>query len=217
MILETGVNALVHASVAVHVSVTVPPHGPDGTCALKVELLEVPEMRQPPESPLVKLKVLGAGRPPQTTVIGPGAVIVGSAAGLTVMTRDTGVSALVQASVAVQVSVTVPPHAPGVVVNVDRLEVPLMRQPSVRPLVKLNVLAAGIAPQATVMGSGAVMVGRVAGLMVISLVTGTSSLSQASTAVQVSVTFPPQASGIALNVDPKEVPLRRQLPEEPLE
>ena len=63
------------------------------------------------------------------------AVMVGNAAGLTVMVLDTGASALPQASVAVQVSVTVPPQAPGVVVNVDELDVPLIRHPPLAPLV----------------------------------------------------------------------------------
>jgi hypothetical protein len=63
--------------------------------------------------------VLAAGIAPQATVTVPGAVMVGKAAGLTVMILDTGASALPQMSVAVQVSVTVPPHASGVVVKVD--------------------------------------------------------------------------------------------------
>ncbi len=67
-------------------------------------------------------------------MIGPGAVMVGRAAGLTVMTLETEAKGLSQSSVAVQVSVTVPPQASGVAVNVDWLEVPSMRQPSARPL-----------------------------------------------------------------------------------
>jgi hypothetical protein len=65
----------------------------------------------------------------------PGAVIVGNAAGLTVITLDTGASGRPHASVAVHVSVTVPPHAPGVAVNVDGLEVPLSKQPPLNPFV----------------------------------------------------------------------------------
>jgi hypothetical protein len=66
-----------------------------------------------------------------------GAVIVGSAAGLTVMVLVTGANALPQASVAVHVSVTVPPQAPdGVwVLKVEVAEVPLIRQLPVKPLV----------------------------------------------------------------------------------
>jgi hypothetical protein len=79
--------------------------------------------------------VLGAGKDPHATVIAAGAVIVGNAAGLTVMTLVTGASALPHASVAVQVSVTVPPQAPGVAVNVDGFEVPLSKHPPLNPLV----------------------------------------------------------------------------------
>ena len=63
---------------------------------------------------------------------------------------DTDAIALPHGSVAVHVSVTVPPHAPGVAVNVDALEVPLIRHVPVNPLLKDIVPAAGIAPHATV-------------------------------------------------------------------
>ena len=65
----------------------------------------------------------------------PGAVIVGNAAGLTVMVLVTGASALPQASVAVHVSVIVPPQGPGVALNVDVLEAPVIRQEPLNPLV----------------------------------------------------------------------------------
>jgi hypothetical protein len=68
-------------------------------------------------------------------VISEGAVIVGRAAGVTVIVLVTGASALPQASVAVQVSVIVPPQAGGVAENVEELEVPLIRHPPRRPLV----------------------------------------------------------------------------------
>ena len=48
--------------------------------------------------------------------------------------RDTDAIVLPHASVAVQVCVTVPPHAPGVAVNVDRFDSPLIRHPPVNPL-----------------------------------------------------------------------------------
>jgi hypothetical protein len=64
-----------------------------------------------------------------------GAVIVGSAAGLTVMVLVTGANTLPQASVAVQVSVMVPPQAEGVAEKVEVAEVPLIRQLPVNPLV----------------------------------------------------------------------------------
>jgi len=79
--------------------------------------------------------VLGAGTDPHATVISEGAVIVGNAAGVTVMVLVTGASALPQASVAVQVSVMVPPQAGGVAENVDISDVPLIKQPPANPLV----------------------------------------------------------------------------------
>ena len=51
IVLETGASALPQASVAVHVSVMVPPQAPAGSCAEKVERLEVPEIKQPPANP----------------------------------------------------------------------------------------------------------------------------------------------------------------------
>jgi hypothetical protein len=79
--------------------------------------------------------VLGAGIPPQATVVLAGAVMVGRVAGDTVIVLDTGARILPHASVAVHVSVTGPPHAPGAVVNVEKFEVPLIRQVPVIPLV----------------------------------------------------------------------------------
>ena len=64
-----------------------------------------------------------------------GAVIIGNAAGLTVIVLDTEVIVLPQRSVAVHVSVTVPPQAEGVAEKVDGLEVPLIKQPPLNPLV----------------------------------------------------------------------------------
>jgi hypothetical protein len=68
-------------------------------------------------------------------VIFAGAVIVGNAAGLTVIVLDTGASALPQASVAVHVSVTGPPQGPGVALSVDGLDVPVIKQEPVNPFV----------------------------------------------------------------------------------
>ena len=42
IVLDTGANGLKHASVAVHVSVTVPPQAPAGVCAENVDGLDVP-------------------------------------------------------------------------------------------------------------------------------------------------------------------------------
>jgi hypothetical protein len=197
--LDTGASVLPHASVAVHVSVTVPPQTPGAV--VKVDRFEVPVIWQFPVSPLVKPILLGAGIPPQATVIACGAVMAGNAAGLTVMVLETGASILPHASVAVQVSVTVPPHGPGAVLNVEGFEVPLTAQLPVSPLLKGIVLGAGMDPQATVIVAGAVIVGNAAGLTVIVLVTGTSNLPQPSVAVHVSVIVPPQAPGAVENVD----------------
>ena len=173
-------------------------------------------MRQPPLKPLVKAIVLAAGNDPHATVVLARAVIVGNVAGLMVIVLDTGVRALPQASVAVHVSVTVPPQAPGVAENVDRSEVPLIRQPPDKPLVNDIVLDAGSDPQATVVLARAVIVGNVAGLTVMVLDTGARALPQASVAVHVSVKVPPQAPGVAENVDKLDVPLMRQPPLKPL-
>ena len=63
-----------------------------------------------------------------------GAVKVGNAAGLTVIVLDTDAIVLPQGSVAVQVSVTVPPQAGGVEPNVDGFDVPLIRHAPLAPL-----------------------------------------------------------------------------------
>ena len=62
-----------------------------------------------------------------------GEVNVGAGAGLTVMTLE-AVNDLPQASVAVHVSVTVPPQGPGAAVCVD-VAVPLIKQVPLAPLV----------------------------------------------------------------------------------
>jgi len=61
---------------------------------VKVDGFDVPVIKHPPLNPLVNDIVVDAGIAPQSTVIGPGAVIVGSAAGLTVIILDTDASAL---------------------------------------------------------------------------------------------------------------------------
>ena len=63
-----------------------------------------------------------------------GEVNVGAAAGVTVIILE-AVIVLPHASVAVHVSVTVPPQADGVAEKVDGLEVPLIKQPPLNPLV----------------------------------------------------------------------------------
>ncbi len=80
--------------------------------------------------------MLAAGTAPQATVISAGAVIVGKAAGKTVMFLETEANGLRQISVAVQVSVILPPQAPAGVCapRVDGLDVPEMRHPPANPL-----------------------------------------------------------------------------------
>ena len=107
IVLVTGASALPHASVAVHVSVIVPPHAPGA--AEKVDVADVPVSRQEPVSPLVNVSVDDAGVAPHAIVIAPGAVITGTAAGVTVMLREPLI-VLPHASVYVQLSVSVPPH-----------------------------------------------------------------------------------------------------------
>jgi hypothetical protein len=218
MVRVTGVKALPQASVAFQVSMMVPPQAPEGLWTEKVDGLEVPLIRHPPAAPLVYGMVLGAGRAPQSTVISAGAVIVGSGAGLMVILRVTGAKALPHSSVAVHVSVTVPPQAPGMAENVERFDWPVIRQPPVFELVKVRILGSGSgSPQAIVIAAGAVIVGNDAGLIVIVRLTGARALPQASVAVQVSVTVPPQASGgIAENVEKFEFPLIRHPPAPPL-
>jgi hypothetical protein len=201
--------------VAVQVSVNVPPHA--FGVAEKVEGFEVPLIKHPPLNPLENGIVLGAGNEPQATVVVAGAVIVGKSAGLTVIVLDTRAKALPQESVAVQVSVTFPPQALGVAENVEGFEVPLTKHPPINPLENGIVLGAGNEPQATVVAAGAVIVGKVAGLMVIVLDTEAKALPQESVAVQVSVTVPPQALGVAENVEGFEVPLIKHPPLNPLE
>ena len=68
-------------------------------------------------------------------MIAAGAVMVGSAAGETVIVLVTGASALPHASVAVHVSVIVPPHGPGAAENVDVADVPVIKHDPVSPFV----------------------------------------------------------------------------------
>jgi hypothetical protein len=213
MVLLTDANALPHTSVAVHVSVTVPPQA--FGVAVNVDAFDVPLIRQPPLSPFVYDNVLAAGIAPQATVIFAGAVIVGNAAGLTVMVLLIGANALPHASVAVHVSVTVPPHAFGVVVFVDVFDVPLIKQPPLKLFVNERVLAAGIAPQATVILPGFDITGNAAGFTVIVLLTEANALPHTSVAAHVSVTVPPHALGVAVNVDVFDVPLIRHPPLSP--
>ena len=106
IVLVTGASGLPHMSLAVQVSVIVPPQP---GAAEKVDVFEVPLTRHDPESPLVKLRVDEAGITPHAMVIAPGAVIVGSGAGETV-TVLLPLMVRLHASVNVHVSVSVPPQ-----------------------------------------------------------------------------------------------------------
>ena len=122
--LVTGVSALPHASTAVHVSVIVPPHAPGA--AEKVDVLDVPVIKHDPVSPFVYVSVDDAGVAPHAMVIAAGALITGSAAGVTVIVLDP-VMVRLHASVNVQVSVSVPPH-PVTVPLLVAVTVPEIRQ-----------------------------------------------------------------------------------------
>ena len=78
--------------------------------------------------------MLGAGIEPHATVVAAGAVIVGNAAGSTVIILETDARGRPQGSVAVHVSVTGPPQL-GTALNVDGFEVPLIKQPPLKPFV----------------------------------------------------------------------------------
>ena len=161
--------------------------------------------------------VLGVGVTPQAIVVLLSGVMVGNAAGNTVIVRETGASSLAQGSIAVQVSVIVPPHEPGAGLKVDGLDEPTIAHEPLSPLLKLRVLDAGIAPQATEILAGAVIVGNGAGVTVTVLNTGTNALPQESIAVQVSVIVPPHPPGGVPKVDGFDRPITMQFPLKPFE
>ena len=132
------------------------------------------------------------------------------------ITLDTDASALPHESVAVHVSVTVPPQASGIAVKVEIADVPLIKHPPPCPLVNSNVLGASVLPQATVMLAGATIVGSAAGNTVITLDTDARALPHTSVAVHVCVTVPPQTPGVAVKVELADVPLTKHTPLSPL-
>ena len=119
----------------------------------------------------------------QESVVAACAFIFGKSAELTVLILETSATVLPHASVAVQVSVTVPPHAPGVAVKVERFDVPLIKHPPDAELLKGNLLPVNVVPHDTVVAAGAVIVGKAAGLTVIILETDAIVLPHASVAV----------------------------------
>ena len=77
-----------------------------------------------------------AGTASQATVTSAGGVVnTAGGAGVTVIVLVTGTRSLPQASLAVHVSVIVPPHGPGAAEKVEVAEVPLIRHEPVAPLV----------------------------------------------------------------------------------
>ena len=141
-----------------------------------------------------------AGIDPQATVTSTGAPLnTGAGAGVTVIVLVTGVSALPHASVAVHVSVIVPPHGPGAAEKLDAADVPVIKHDPVSPLVNVSVEEAGTAPQAIVIPEGAVITGRAAGVTVMVL-DPLIVLPQASVYVQLSVSVPPQPVTVPLLV-----------------
>jgi hypothetical protein len=215
IVLETGVNALPQASVAVQVWVTMPPVQVLGI-AEKVESAEVPVIKQLPTTPFEKVNAEAAGSPPQLTVILTGAVIVGIGAGATVIVLLTGANALPQKSVAVQVSVVTPPQAVNTGEKVDNAEVPKIPQAPTALFVKGNVEGAGIAPQATARLPCRGMTGSGAGDTVMVLETAANTLPQASVPFHVSIMVPPHAGGTDEKVEGSELLERPQPPPNPL-
>src|SRR6188474_1548038 len=149
-------------TVAVHVSVTLPPHTPGSVPNVDVA---DPLNKQPPSRPLVYVSE-DVTAPPQATVIVPAAANVGVAAGDTTM-----VLVLVMVCpqcVVVHVSVTFPPQAPGIVPRLEFTD-PLTKQAPLPPLVKVKLCVVA-PPQATVMVGAAANSGAAAGDTTIVLV-----------------------------------------------
>ena len=140
-----------------------------------------------------------------------GVVNTAGGAGVTVIVLDTDASGRPQISVAVHVSVIVPPHAPGAALNVDVLEVPLIRHEPVRPLVYGSVLVEGTDPHAIVVLAGAVIVGNAAGVTVIVLLP-VIVLLHASVNVHVSVSVPPHPFAVPVLIA-TTLPDIKQLPD----
>src|SRR5260221_11804994 len=107
--------------------------------------------------------------PPQLTVVSGGAVIVGNAAGVSVIVLDTVAITRPHGSVAVQVCVTVPPHAGGVAPNVEDWKCVVLGKSALIGLRQVIIKNDGMPPQLTVVYAGAGMVGNSAGVTVMAL------------------------------------------------
>ena len=111
MILDAVI--VVPQMVAVHVSVTSPPQAPG--MVLRVDVA-IPLILQSPINPLSYASSWVVA-PPHETLISATVANTGVAAGLMWMILDAVI--VVPQTVAVHVSVTSPPHAPGMVLRVD--------------------------------------------------------------------------------------------------
>lgn len=127
-----------------------------------------------------------------STVIFPGGVVKTTAgAGVIVIVLETGIRILPHGSVAVHVSVIVPPQTPGNELKVDNSDIPLTRHDPLCEFVYVIVPGLGTNPQPTVMSAGAVNIGSGAGVIVIVLFPLIVRL-HSSVNVQLSVNIPPQ-------------------------
>src|SRR5260221_14200553 len=139
--------------------------------------------------------------PPQLTVVSAGAVIVGNAAGVTVIVLDTVAITRPHGSVAVQVCVTVPPHAGGVFFFLNIRHPPISTLFPYTTLFRFNVVADGMPPQLTVVSAGAVIVGNAAGVTVIVLDTVAITRPHRSVALLDCGTVPLHAGVVGPKVD----------------
>jgi hypothetical protein len=132
-----------------------------------------------------------------------------------VMVLETGVKTRPQASVAVQVSVTVPAH-PGIVEKVESADVPALAQAPVNPFVKGILVAAGNAPQIPVIFAGAIIV---ANGSVTVIVLETEKVLPHAVAVQVSIAVSPATplpqTVVREKVEGAELPVIAQVPVKP--
>src|SRR5260221_1973498 len=139
--------------------------------------------------------------PPQLTVVSAGAVIVGNAAGVTVIVLDTVAITRPHGSVAVQVCVTVPPHAGGVAPNENAFDQPFITHNQRNPMLSSTVVTDGMPPQLTVVSAGAVIVGNAAGVTVIVLDTVAITRPHRSVALLDCGTVPLHAGVVGPKVD----------------
>ena len=182
---------VVPQTVAVHVSVTSPPHAPG--IVLKVDMT-VPVSWQLPVNPLSYVSSWVVA-PPQATVMAFWAGNDGVNAGLTWIILEVVIT--LPQTVAVHVSVTSPPQAPGRVLKVD-LTVPVSWQLPVKPLSYVSSWVVA-PPHATVIADWAGNDGVNAGLTW--MIREVVMVLPHTVAVHVSVTSPPHAPGMVVKVE----------------